>query len=69
MESVIIEDGATLYAVEIKMTASPMKSMARAFEVLNEEKDHSVGTGVILCQYEKKLWLSDHLVALPSSYI
>lgn len=63
----LIEDGAMLYPVEIKMTASPSKSMAKAFEVLNE--NHTVGTGVILCQYEKKLWLSENLVALPAAYI
>jgi hypothetical protein len=27
------------------------------------------GTGVILCQYDRKLWLSDDVVALPVEYV
>jgi len=65
----VIESADRLYPVEIKMTASPNISMVRHFSALDEVPDKKRGTGVILCQYERKLWLSDQVVALPVEYV
>lgn len=65
----IIEDGYMLYPIEIKMSASPVKTMASAFRVLKEDASHKTAVGVILCQYQRKLCLDDDLLALPIEYI
>lgn len=65
----IIEDGDMLYPIEIKMSASPVKSMASAFRVLKDDAGHKTAAGVILCQYQRKLWIDTDLVALPIEYI
>ena len=65
----VIEQGDTLYPVEIKMTASPNRQMAKHFSVLDQVKDKRKGKGVLLCQYERELWLTEDLVVLPVEYI
>jgi len=65
----VIESADTLYPVEIKMSASPNLSMAKHFKALDDVVGMKRGTGVILCQYGRKLWLSDDVVSLPVEYI
>jgi len=65
----VIETADTLYPVEIKMSASPNITMTRHFKALDDVIGKKRGTGVILCQYEQKLWLSDKVVALPVEYV
>ena len=65
----LIEDGDKLYPVEIKLSANPVKSMGRHFPVLKQISNKEVQPGVILCQYEKKLWLDDNLMVLPIEYV
>lgn len=65
----IIEENNTLYPVEIKMTANPTKAMAKNFDVLNKISDKQIGNGIILCQYDKKTYLKEDLIALPIEYI
>ena len=65
----VIESADTLYPVEIKMSASPNLSMAKHFTALDDVVGMKRGTGVVLCQYERKLWLSDKVAALPVEYI
>lgn len=65
----IIEENGTLYPIEIKKSASPTLSMANAFDVLDKEIDKKRGLGVILCQYDQKLYLKDDVVVLPIEYI
>lgn len=65
----IIEENNTLYPVEIKMTANPTKAMAKNFDVLNKISDKNIGNGIILCQYDKKTYLKEDLLALPIEYI
>lgn len=66
---VIIEKDGTLYPIEIKMSANPVKSMAKNFSVLDNIPDMKKGTGCIICQYENSLYLREDLIALPVSYI
>lgn len=65
----LIEDGDTIYPVEIKMSANPKLDMANAFDVIDRIAGKKRGTGVILCMYGQKLWLSDQVVALPVEFI
>lgn len=65
----VIELADTLYPVEIKMTAAPKQDMARAFKALADIPGKNKRTGVIICQYERKIWLSDEVLALPVEYI
>lgn len=43
--------------------------MAKHFASLDKVAGKERGNGVILCQYDRKLWLSDNVVALPVEYI
>jgi hypothetical protein len=43
--------------------------MARSFDALDGIPGIKLGTGVILCQYERKMWLADDLLSLPLEYI
>lgn len=65
----IIDENGILYPVEIKMTASPRAEMAAAFELLDGVPERKRGMGVILCLYDKKLYLRENLVALPLTYL
>jgi len=65
----VIESADTLYPIEIKMSASPNVSMAKHFTALDDVAGMKRGIGVVLCQYERKLWLSDKVVSLPVEYI
>lgn len=65
----IIEENGTLYPIEIKKSANPTSSMASAFDVLDKVSDKKRGMGVILCQYDQKLYLKDDVLVLPIEYI
>lgn len=65
----IVEENGTLYPIEIKKSANPTASMASAFSVLDKVADKKRGTGVILCQYDQKLYLREDLIALPVEFI
>lgn len=65
----IVELGEELYPIEIKMSASPHINMARNFRVLEKVKDKKIMPGIILCQYDRKSWLDNDLMALPIEYI
>ncbi|MEG9488694.1 ATP-binding protein [Mannheimia indoligenes] len=66
----IIEYDRTLYPVEINVTASPNKKMAKSFDLLSPlSPEWTLGQGVIINQYPTKLYLSENLVALPLSYL
>lgn len=65
----LIEDGDTIYPVEIKMSANPKLTMTNAFDVIDRIKNHHRGLGVVLCMYPQKLWLNERVVALPIEYI
>lgn len=69
---VIIEQDGVVYPLEIKSTANPDKKHGAVFKTLKEQLPDSevtVGTGVIINQYPKKMWLAEDLVALPITYI
>ena len=65
----LIEDGDTIYPVEIKMSANPKLAMTNSFDVIDKINNHKRGLGIILCMYQQKLWLNERVVALPIEYI
>jgi len=65
----IIEENGILYPIEIKKSANPQKRMASSFSILDNDLNKKRGMGVILCQYDEKLFLSDNLVVLPIEYL
>ncbi len=65
----LIEKDNTLYPIEIKKSARPTLDMARHFSVLTKISGKAVGQGCILCQCEKKHFLSDSVLALPIEYL
>ena len=65
----IIEENGVLYPIEIKLSASPRADMASEFDILDKIPDKRRGTGVILCLYDRKLYLRDNLLVLPLEYI
>ena len=65
----LIEQGDTIYPVEIKMSANPKLSMTNTFDVIDKIKNKHRGLGTILCLYDQPLWLNDRIVALPIEYV
>lgn len=65
----ILSENGMLYPIEIKLTASPKADMASAFDILDKVPDKKRGTGVIICLYDRKLYLRENLVVLPISYL
>lgn len=58
----------TLYPFEIKKTASPNKTMIKNFEKLNKSKKN-IGTGGIICFYDKLLKLDEKNYIIPISSV
>lgn len=65
----IIEDGDTIYPVEIKMSANPRLDMTNTFDVIDKIKGRQRGLGIVLCMYRQPLWLNDTTIALPVEYV
>lgn len=66
---VVIDEDGKLYPIEIKMTGNPTKTMGKNFSVLNHIPNKEVQPGIILCQYDKKMYLAENIIALPIEYI
>ena len=68
----VMEIGRTLYPVEIKMTAKPVRKMVQAFHLLEpivEAGDMQLGEGCLLNQYPDVLSLSEKVRAIPVGYL
>lgn len=66
---VIIEVNGVLHPVEIKMSASPTKSMIKSFNVLDSIPGIKRGLGAVICQYDSLFYLEEEVVVLPINYI
>ena len=67
----IIQDGRTIYPVEIKMTARPHKKMASAFSVLESVRadDIQIGNGAVINLYYKPLLIDRNVLSIPAGYL
>ena len=64
----VLEESGILHPVEIKKTASPDKSVIRAFSVL-KGGERRVGTGAVFCMSERVLPFDENNFAVPSGII
>lgn len=65
----IIDEDGKLYPIEIQMTGSPTKAMGKHFSAISNIPGKEKQTGIILCQYDKKAYLSEDIIAIPIEYI
>lgn len=65
----VIEKDGVLYPVEIKKSSRPTIDMTKHFSVLSKIPGKTVSKGCILCQCEKKIFLSDDVIAVPVEYL
>lgn len=66
---ILIEQNGTLYPVEIKKTSNPGKKHIDNFLVLEKIKGVKVGTGGVICMYEKSVRLNDKNVTIPVTWL
>ena len=66
---IVIENGDTLYPVEIKTTGDAKKSMINAFDQLNNIAGKKIGTGAIICLAKERLPLTNNIWILPAQTI
>ena len=65
----LLEDGDTLYPIEIKTTGDPVKPMVKAFHCLAGVPDKKVGSGALICLAKERLPLENNVWVLPVNMI
>jgi len=61
----LIENGDTLYPVEIKTTGDPKKSMVSAFDCLRDIPAKKRGSGAVICLAKERLPLTEDVWIVP----
>lgn len=64
---IIVEHEGVLYPVEIKKSASPKLSMGKNLSLIDKAEGYTTGQQMILCLVERKLFLSEKMIAYPIS--
>ena len=65
----LIEDGGTLYPIEIKKHADPSKKDIEAFVLLNKIPNIQRGSGGVICLYDHLITLKDTDRIIPINYL
>lgn len=65
----VVHENQLISPIEIKRTASPETSMAKAFHFLKVNEPLKRGTGAIVCSQPTVLLLSDNLISVPAGMI
>ena len=65
----IIEDGDTLYPIEIKMSATINKKWSQYNKYLAKVKNKKVTKITVICQSDKKYELDNDVLVLPIEYL
>lgn len=65
----LIEDGGTLYPVEIKTSSDPKKSMISAFECIKKIPGKNIGKGAVVCLAKERLPLTENVWIMPVNLI
>ena len=65
----LIEEGGTLYPIEVKKHADPQKKDISAFQKLDHIPGKKRGTGGVVCLYDKLISLSETDKVIPVSYL
>ena len=58
-----------IYPVEIKKTANPGKEHIGNFTILQKIKGITIGTGGLICLYDKKVSINDKNVTIPVTWL
>jgi predicted AAA+ superfamily ATPase len=66
---ILIEQNGTLYPVEINKTSNPGKEHINNFSALEKIKEVTVGSGGVICLYEKSVHLNDKNVTIPVTWL
>jgi predicted AAA+ superfamily ATPase len=66
---IIIEQDGTLYPVEIKKTSNPGKEHLANFTVLSKIAGINVGSGGVVCMYDKCIPIDKNNVSIPVTWI
>lgn len=65
----LLEDGGTLYPIEVKKHADPQKKDADAFQLLDKIPTAKRGPGGVICMYDKLITLKDEDRVIPIQYL
>lgn len=65
----ILEDGDTLYPVEIKKGATVDTNWVKHFGVLSKIKDKKIGAGAVLCSVDHPVPVNETVMALPIGFV
>ncbi len=65
----LIEDGDTLYPVEIKKGATVQQDWTKNFSVLNKISDKKIGQGCVICRVDTPVPVDEQSMAIPVEYI
>jgi predicted AAA+ superfamily ATPase len=65
----VIEEGDTLYPVEMKTSGDPVKSMAASFRAINNIPGKKKGEGAVICLCKEALPLTEDVWMLPVNLI
>ena len=65
----LIQEGDTLYPVEIKTTSDPTKSMVSAFRCIDSIPGTKAGTGAVVCMARERLPLTENVWIYPVNMI
>ncbi len=66
---ILIEQNGAIYPIEIKKTANPGKEHINNFSVLEKIKGVTVGTGGVICMYDKSVRINDKNVSIPVTWL
>jgi hypothetical protein len=58
-----------IYPVEIKKTANPGKEHIEHFSVLNKLKGVKIGSGGVICLYDKLIPINDKNLSIPVAWV
>jgi predicted AAA+ superfamily ATPase len=65
----LIDEGGTLYPVEIKTTSDPTKSMVKAFRCIANVPGKARGQGAVVCLAKEPLPLEEDVWIVPGGFI
>ncbi|WP_061214525.1 ATP-binding protein [Syntrophomonas wolfei] len=66
---ILIEQNGMIYPVEIKKTANPGKEHIEHFSVLNKLKGVKIGSGGVICLYDKLIPINDKNLSIPVAWV
>ena len=65
----VIENGQTLYPIEIKTSSDPKKSMVKSFGALDKIPGKKRGAGAVICLAKERLPLTNDAWIVPARLI